>query len=102
MTDAEYFEKFPHFDYRMRAWADGDTPVFIPREAMPEIFDGYVLTTFVRRSNGATRVVWIDSVLHNCGVRRTEHVAQVLTTTPDKWRAGVARGMGTLKPTLPA
>lgn len=101
MTDGEYFEAFPQFDYRMRVWCDGDPRPFIPREANPEIFDGYVLTTFVKRGDSAIRIAWIDSLLHNCGVRWTDQIAHVLTTTPDKWRKW-ARGMPPLKPTLPA
>jgi hypothetical protein len=98
MTDAEFFEGRPDLTYRLREWSEGDPLLpFITREAAPELFEGYVLTTVVRR-DGEASVVWADPMLHNRGVIRTEQIIDVVTTRPEKW--SWANGLGMLRPTL--
>jgi hypothetical protein len=99
-SDKDYFKARPDFPYRLRAWSEGDPKPFIGPdvcEVVPALFDGYVLTTVIRQ-DGEMRVIWIDPVLHNRGVIRTEQILDVLMTRPEKWEW--SRGMGMLKPTL--
>ena len=96
-TDAEYFEARPDLLYRFREWEEGDPVPFITSDAYQDSLAGYVLTTVIRR-DGEARVVWVDQMLHNRGVIRTEQIIDVLMTRPEKWRW--ASGMGMLRPTL--